>query len=125
MLRVKVAKAGIGTGAGLAGGLAGAAKGAALGAFAGPVGAIVGGLIGGVIGSFAAGTAADITTGLVGLNEGGVLTAPTRSLIAEGVNQEIKILLMILVKILLRMTYKPLWIFNGRCCFWIVSGLTQ
>ena len=114
-----VAKAGIGTGASVAGGLAGAAKGAALGAFAGPVGAIVGGLIGGAIGSFAAGTAADIGTGLVGLNEGGVLTAPTRSVIAEGGQPEVMIPFDDIGKNITEMTYKPL----GSLMVGAASGL--
>ena len=114
-----VAKAGIGTGASVAGGLAGAAKGAALGAFAGPVGILVGGLIGGAIGSFAAGTAADITTGLVGLNEGGVLTAPTRSLIAEGGQPEVMIPFDDIGKNITEMTYKPL----GSLMVGAASGL--
>ena len=114
-----VAKAGIGTGASVAGGLAGAAKGAALGAFAGPVGILVGGLIGGAIGSLAAGTAADITTGLVGLNEGGVLTAPTRSLIAEGGQPEVMIPFDDIGKNITEMTYKPL----GSLMVGAASGL--
>ena len=77
-------------------------------------------MIGGAIGSFAAGTAADITTGLVGLNEGGVLT---RSLIAEGGQPEIMIPFDDIGKNITEI--QTSWIFNGRCCFWIVSGLTN
>ena len=80
-----VARAGIGTAASVAGGLAGAAKGAAMGAAIGSVipgagtliGGAIGGLIGGFIGSTVASTAADVTTGLVGLEPGGVMKSAT------------------------------------------------
>lgn len=111
-----VAKAGIGTAASVAGGLAGATKGAAMGAAIGSVipgagtlvGGVIGGLIGGFIGSTVASTAADVTTGLVGLEPGGVMKSATRSVIAEAGQPETLIPFDTLGETIVDSTYKPL-----------------
>ena len=111
-----VAKAGVGTAASVAGGLAGAAKGATIGAAIGSVipgagtlvGGIVGGLIGGFLGSTVAGATADVATGLVGLNKGGVMKAPTRSVIAEAGEPETLIPFDVIGRLVKSMVFDPL-----------------